>query len=421
MILNVEACQSTVKAWRVVGYIVFVIRIAVPLIIIITALWPIFHVITKGTADETIKTLWVMFKKLIAGVVVFLIPTLINGVVNLLVDNTDSKDFLICSTCLDKPGGSVCNSYVELLKELEKAELMTLENQKVKGSLDTKDLKKVQDTSLGGGKGANSITNKTSYGDQVLNVEKAVETNNENPSSGLGDGRNKYRSVQAATYTGTYVVYAQNRNYGDIASSSYGGRICWSVLKTGKFVGCVEVGTEGGHMDGLAYDSDRGIILKATTNGKLMQYNAQTMKFLGYANVPTVHVGLTFVPSLHMLVGEDGGRLIFYKYNKNTNTYERDHVVSLENFDANAVQGLGTDGTNIFIADTSPWSSKENLYVYSLDGRKLEVHTFGSGFGSMSSEVEAAFADNTGTLYLACPQGIARVTNYTANIIGLLG
>ena len=49
------------------------------------------------------------------------------------------------------------------------------------------------------------------------------------------------------------------------------------------------------------------------------------------------------------------------------------------------------------------------------------MHSFGSGFGSMSSEVEAAFADNKGILYLACPQGIARVTNYTANKIGLKG
>ena len=37
----------------------------------------------------------------------------------------------------------------------------------------------------------------------------------------------------------------------------------------------------------------------------------------------------------------------------------------------------------------------------------------------MSKEVESAFADNNGILYLACPQGIAKVENYTANKIGL--
>jgi hypothetical protein len=37
----------------------------------------------------------------------------------------------------------------------------------------------------------------------------------------------------------------------------------------------------------------------------------------------------------------------------------------------------------------------------------------------MSDEVESAFADNDGNLYLACPQGIGKVTNYRANKIGL--
>ena len=128
---------------------------------------------------------------------------------------------------------------------------------------------------------------------------------------------------------------------------------------------------------------------------------------------------MTYVPSIHMLVAYSGGKFNFYKYNKDNNTYEKDHTVSLENFDASSVQGIGTDGTNIFIADSSPYHSKRNLYTYSLDGKRLEKHSFGSGFGSMSSEVESAFADNNGVLYLACPQGIARVTNYTANKIGL--
>ena len=67
-------------------------------------------------------------------------------------------------------------------------------------------------------------------------------------------------------------------------------------------------------MDGLAYDCDRGIILKTTTNGKLLQYDAFSRKFLGYANVPSIHVGITYVPKIHMLVGEEGGKFFFYKY-----------------------------------------------------------------------------------------------------------
>ena len=172
-------------------------------------------------------------------------------------------------------------------------------------------------------------------------------------------------------------------------------------------------------MDGLAYDNDRGYVLKTVSGGRLLQLDNKTMEPAGYVKIPDTHVGITYVPKVHSLVGEEDGKLIFYKYNNSTKVYERDHVVQLQGFDANAVQGIGTDGTNIFIADSSPWDSKKNLYTYSLDGQKLEVHSFGSGFGEMSDEVESAFGDNDGNLYLACPQGIAKVENYRANKIGL--
>ena len=121
-----------------------------------------------------------------------------------------------------------------------------------------------------------------------------------------------------------------------------------------------------------------------------------------------------------MLVGYKGGKLFFYRFNKNNNTYEVQKTVKLQNFNSNAIQGMGTDGTNVFLADSSPYGGKRALYTYSLDGKKLEEHKMGKGFGSMSSEIESAFADNDGNLYLACPQGIARVKGYKANKIGLV-
>ena len=266
---------------------------------------------------------------------------------------------------------------------------------------------------------ANSISNKSDYANKRLNVVKAITTNNNNPSSGLGDGRNRYRAVQAACYTGKYAVYAQNKNYGSIESSSRGGRVCWSDMATDRLEVCVELGSEAGHMDGLAFDNDRGYILKTSSKNGLILIDNGTRKIAGYSKISSSHVGITYVPSIHMLVGYGGGKLHFYQYNQSNNTYEKRKEVTLQNWNGDSIQGIGTDGTNIFIADSSPYSSYRALYTYSLNGIKLETHSFGSGFGSMSDEVEAAFADNNGNLYLACPQGIGRVTNYKANIIGL--
>ena len=171
-------------------------------------------------------------------------------------------------------------------------------------------------------------------------------------------------------------------------------------------------------MDGLAYDNDRGVILK-TGKGNLIVIDNQTKQIIGHSNISEIHVGITYVPYIHMLVGYSGGSLKYYKYNPSNNTYEKQGKVNLQNWNGDSIQGIGTDGTNIFIADSSPDGGKRALYTYSLKGEKLEERTFGSGFGSMSDEVEAAFADNAGNLYLVCPQGIGRVTNYRANRIGL--
>ena len=172
-------------------------------------------------------------------------------------------------------------------------------------------------------------------------------------------------------------------------------------------------------MDGIAYDNDRGMVLKTASGGRLIEFDNASMSMKGYSKMSGSHTGIAYVPKIHSLVGEDDGKLIFYKYNSSTKAYEQYKTVNLEGYEANAVQGIGTDGTNIFIADSSPWDSKKALYTYSLEGKKLEKHDFGSGFGSISDEVESAFADNDGNLYLACPQGIAKVNNYRANKIGL--
>ena len=401
-----------------------------PLIVSIISIVHIFKVVMKGKEDDLKDALKVTVKRIIAGLVICFLPALVNYVFTGII-NASEVEFLACFESASK-------EKVQALRDKEKAKedaerkaqekedeailrKAWEEEQKQKDAKKQsfEEWKKNRDSMGSGAGAAHSVSDKTDYGSKTLNVTKAVDTNVNNPDSGLGDGRNKYRAVQNAAFTGKHVVYAQNRNYGSIESSSKGGRICWSELSTGKQVKCVEVGAEGGHMDGLAYDNDRGYVLKTVSGGRLLQLDNKTMEPAGYVKIPDTHVGITYVPKVHSLVGEEDGKLIFYKYNNSTKAYERDHVVQLQGFDANAVQGIGTDGTNIFIADSSPWDSKKNLYTYSLDGQKLEVHSFGSGFGGMSDEVESAFGDNDGNLYLACPQGIAKVENYRANKIGL--
>ena len=381
----------------VVRNLLNLVMILVPIIAIISLAYTFISLMRDPDNKKTFPR---VKNTLIACVIVFFIPIIVNTLMFILGESTSFSSCWI--NAKETP-------YTGLYYKNDSGK-------KKKGLLnDPKDYEK-------GIKKPTPTTNNNNvqYSNQSLNVEKYIETNNNNPKSDIGNGRNKYRAVQNATYTGKYVVYAQNRNYGSIAESSKGGRICWSDMKTKKMVSCVEVGADGGHMDGLAYDYDRGLVLKAA-NKKLLEYDNTTFKQKGYSNIDYTYVGMTYIPAIHMLVGESGGSFIFYKYNSGTNTYERDHTVQLQDFGNPDLQGMGTDGTNIFVIVSSPYNNIAYLSTYSITGQLLEKNTFnGSGYGSIGgTEIEAAFGDNDGHLYLAGTQGIGIVTNKTVNKIGI--
>jgi hypothetical protein len=53
-------------------------------------------------------------------------------------------------------------------------------------------------------------------------------------------------------------------------------------------------------MDGIAYDNDRGYVLKTASGGRLMEFDNSTMEFVGYAKIPQTHVGIAYVPKIGM-------------------------------------------------------------------------------------------------------------------------
>ena len=114
MFLKVNVCQNTVKAWQLVGIMVLIIRIMVPVILIITALVPIYNEIVKGNSEEAIKGLKVMFRKMIAGIVVFLIPSIIAGTIRIISGRQyERSDMAICVSCFNGPSNFMCKNAID--------------------------------------------------------------------------------------------------------------------------------------------------------------------------------------------------------------------------------------------------------------------------------------------------------------------
>lgn len=140
MILGVDVCQNTVMGWRVIGFLVLIVRILVPILIIVTSVVPLFNALLKGTADETVKSWKTIGKKLAAGIIVFLIPSLVASAVDLFAKAAESDDLYICTSCFEEPGGEECQYNINLYKQLENEDITKFKEESIEGQVNTSEM-----------------------------------------------------------------------------------------------------------------------------------------------------------------------------------------------------------------------------------------------------------------------------------------
>ena len=91
--------KNTRITLRTLGYIITIIKVAVPLLLIGTAMMDFFKVVISGKTEDTSKALSMILKRSIAGIIVFLVPTLMNLIFNNLIEYNDPST-KNCTTCL---------------------------------------------------------------------------------------------------------------------------------------------------------------------------------------------------------------------------------------------------------------------------------------------------------------------------------
>ncbi len=109
MLLDLNFCEDTVNTWKLIGTAMYVIKIVVPLLVIITGIIPVFGVITKGSADEIPIAVKSVLSKMLAAILVFLVPVIIPTVIDMLVDTETSAEIRVCEICFKDPFGGECN------------------------------------------------------------------------------------------------------------------------------------------------------------------------------------------------------------------------------------------------------------------------------------------------------------------------
>ena len=95
-------CAETAGIWKVIGFIIYIIRIAIPIIIVLLGTLDLGKAVMAGD-DKVIKESQKMFlKRLIYGVVVFFVIFIVRAVFSIVGDNNATS-----STCWNAVAGRI--------------------------------------------------------------------------------------------------------------------------------------------------------------------------------------------------------------------------------------------------------------------------------------------------------------------------
>lgn len=98
-------CGNLTPVWTILGYVIFGIKVVVPLLLIISGMIDLAQAVMKQKEDDIKKAQSLLIKKLITGVLVFLVITIVSIVVGLVFDNTEWKN---CTKCALSPFSEGC-------------------------------------------------------------------------------------------------------------------------------------------------------------------------------------------------------------------------------------------------------------------------------------------------------------------------
>lgn len=103
-----EFCANTKEILRFIGYILTLVKVAIPLLIIAFGIFDLGKAVTSGKDDETKKAAKTLMWRAIAGVFIFFIPSLILWLFSTINSynaayGTGGSSFAVCQTCILEP------------------------------------------------------------------------------------------------------------------------------------------------------------------------------------------------------------------------------------------------------------------------------------------------------------------------------
>ena len=99
-------CRGTISVWKLVGRILTIFKIVIPIIIIILGMIDLGKAVMSSKPEEISKNAKSLLFRIIAGIVIFFVPTLVSFIFTVVDDFNDdvNADYEVCAKCITKPG-----------------------------------------------------------------------------------------------------------------------------------------------------------------------------------------------------------------------------------------------------------------------------------------------------------------------------
>ena len=106
-------CATSVDVWKFIGEVVYVIKIFIPAIIILLGTLDLGKAVLAGDEKSIKEAQKTFIKRLIYGIAVFFIATIVKAVFGLAGVDTTTGDTKICWDCATKPHNKSCLVYID--------------------------------------------------------------------------------------------------------------------------------------------------------------------------------------------------------------------------------------------------------------------------------------------------------------------
>ncbi len=105
-------CSDLWEIWQIIGWVLWIFKIAIPIIIIVFGMIDLGKAVVASKDDEIKKSVKSLVMRAIAGIIIFFVPTIIGVIFGIVGDFSEVEpEYDICRACITDPGS--CESQAE--------------------------------------------------------------------------------------------------------------------------------------------------------------------------------------------------------------------------------------------------------------------------------------------------------------------